>query len=211
MVFIDQFFYVIIKKDGKKKKRCNKFYSKDLEKKKSKPEISSFEYLFKFPIMSHFTIKFAIFLGSFSRLFLSQSIKHFLILTGYFSKVADKGCCRFLWHGWVLACFRLRIVKVFSFPPNYDIYIYIYIYIFTNLLSTSIHGTRKKKRKKTRQEQEIKVSRITARGKKKKIIGQRERKGQPRPTPWKKSKDTQSVGQKKTKNLPRILQCYNYS
>ena len=87
--------------------------------------------------------------------------------------------------------------------------LYIYIYIFTNLISTSIHGTRKK-RKKTRQEQEIKVSRITARGKKEKIIGQKERKGQPRPIPWKKSRDTQSVGQKKTKNLPRILQCYNY-
>ena len=43
------------------------------------------------------------------------------------------------------------------------IYIYIYIYIFTNLISTSIHGTRKKK---PGQEQEIKVSRITAQGKK---------------------------------------------
>ena len=28
------------------------------------------------------------------------------------------------------------------------IYIYIYIYIFTNLISTSIHGTRKKHKKK---------------------------------------------------------------
>ena len=27
------------------------------------------------------------------------------------------------------------------------IYIYIYIYIFTNLISTSIHGTRKKQKK----------------------------------------------------------------
>ena len=33
----------------------------------------------------------------------------------------------------------------------------IYIYIYTNLISTSIHGT-KKKRKNPRQEQEIKVS-----------------------------------------------------
>ena len=46
----------------------------------------------------------------------------------------------------------------------------IYIYIFTNLISTSIHGTRKKQ-KKTGQEQEIKVSRITAQGKKKKNLG----------------------------------------
>ena len=59
------------------------------------------------------------------------------------------------------------------------IYIYIYIYIFTNLISTSIHGTRKKKRKKTRQEQEIKVSRITARGKKKKYYRSKRKK---RPT-----------------------------
>ena len=49
------------------------------------------------------------------------------------------------------------------------IYIYIYIYIFTNLVSTSIHGTRKKKAKKPRQAQEIKVSRITDRVKKKKL------------------------------------------
>ena len=40
-----------------------------------------------------------------------------------------------------------------------DLSIYIYIYILTNLISTSIHGTRKKK---ARQKQEIKVSRITA-------------------------------------------------
>ena len=38
-------------------------------------------------------------------------------------------------------------------------------------------------------------------GGKEKIIGQKERKGQPRPTPWKKSRDTQSVGQKKTKTF----------
>ena len=55
------------------------------------------------------------------------------------------------------------------------IYIYIYIYIFTNLISISIHGTRKKK---PGHEQEKKVSRITAQGKKN--WGQKERKGQPR-------------------------------
>ena len=38
-------------------------------------------------------------------------------------------------------------------------------------------------------------------GKKKKIIGQNERKGQPLLTPWKKSRDTQSIGQKKTKTF----------
>ena len=39
-----------------------------------------------------------------------------------------------------------------------------------------------KKTKKNRQEQEMKISRITARGEKIKIIGQKERKGQPRLT-----------------------------
>ena len=53
----------------------------------------------------------------------------------------------------------------------------IYIYIFTNLISTSIHGTRKKE--KTRQEQEISVSRIIARGKKKKYYRSKRKK---RPT-----------------------------
>ena len=38
-------------------------------------------------------------------------------------------------------------------------------------------------------------------GKRKNIIGQKERKGQPRSTPWKKSMDTQSAGQKKTKTF----------
>ena len=55
----------------------------------------------------------------------------------------------------------------------------IYIYIFTNLISTSIHGYQKK-RKKTRQEQEIKISRITARGKRKKYYWTKRKK---RPTP----------------------------
>ena len=58
-----------------------------------------------------------------------------------------------------------------------------------------------KKKKKTRQEQEIRISRITAWGKRKNIIGQKERKDQPRQTPWKKLRDMQSVGQKKTKTF----------
>ena len=62
-------------------------------------------------------------------------------------------------------------------------YIYIYIYIFTNLISTSIHGTRKKQ-KTPGQEQEIKISRITVQRKKKKVFwGKKERKDQPHPTP----------------------------
>ena len=90
------------------------------------------------------------------------------------------------------------------------IYIYIYIYIFTSLISTSIHGTRKKQKKNPGQEQEIKVSRITAQGKKKKIwVKKKEKANLVRPLE-KKSKDTQSVVKRKPKNPPRILQCYNY-
>ena len=33
------------------------------------------------------------------------------------------------------------------------------------------------------------------------MIGQKERKGQPRPTPWKKSRDTQSVVKRKLKTF----------
>ena len=53
------------------------------------------------------------------------------------------------------------------------IYIYIYIYIFTNLISTSIHGTRKKQK---HQRQEIKYLESLPGGKKKKIIGQKKEK-----------------------------------
>ena len=57
-----------------------------------------------------------------------------------------------------------------SFYCTLYIYIYIYIYIYTNPISTSIHGTRKKQTTPPpRQEQEMKVSRITAPGKKKKF------------------------------------------
>ena len=62
----------------------------------------------------------------------------------------------------------------------HTIYIYIYIYIFTNLLSTSIHGD-KEKEKKTPEFRDNK-SRITAWGKKKKIIGRKKKKSQLRHT-----------------------------
>ena len=53
---------------------------------------------------------------------------------------------------------------------DFLVHTHTHIYIFTNLIPTSIHGTRKKKKeKKTRQEQEIKVSRITTRGKNKRL------------------------------------------
>ena len=108
----------------------------------------------------------------------------------------------YIWHG--NNTIKIDILLVPLSPSCTSIYIYIYIYIytyiFTNLISTSIHGYQKK-RKKPCQEHEIKISRITARGKKKKYHRTKRKKT---PTPshsWKKSRDMQSVGQKKTKTL----------
>ena len=59
----------------------------------------------------------------------------------------------------------------------------MYMYIYTNLISTSIHGTRKKKTKKNPLGTRDKSIPNHRPGEKEKIIGQKERKGQPRPTP----------------------------
>ena len=89
----------------------------------------------------------------------------------------------------------------------------VYIYIHINLLSTSIHGYQEK-RKKNRLEQEIKkYLESPPGGKRKNIIGQKKkkkRKGQFRHTSRKKSRNMQSVGQKKNKTHRKMPQCYNY-
>ena len=78
-------------------------------------------------------------------------------------------------------------------------YIYIHIYIFTNLISTNIHGTRKKQ-KTPGQEQEIKVSRITAQGKRKKFwVKKKEKANLVRPL--EKIKGYAVSGKKKKKTL----------
>ena len=60
------------------------------------------------------------------------------------------------------------------------IYIYIYIYLFTNLISTSIHSTRKKQKKTWPGTRDKSISNHRPGEKeKKKIGGQKERKGQP--------------------------------
>ena len=51
-------------------------------------------------------------------------------------------------------------------------------------MSTSIHGTRKKNEIKPRGTRDKSVSNNRP-GEKEKMIGQKERKGLPRPTPWK--------------------------
>ena len=67
------------------------------------------------------------------------------------------------------------------------IYIYIYIYIYkSNIYQHSRY--QKKKEKKNRQEQEIKISRITARGKKKKYYGTKRKKRPTSSHPFKKIK-----------------------
>ena len=109
------------------------------------------------------------------------------------------------WFQVLLSNNLISIIRLHKVQRIY-IYIYIYIYIFTNLLSTSIHGYQEK----NHQEQEIKISRITARGKKENIIGQKKRKGQLCHTNWKESRAMQSVGQTKNKTHRKTLQCYNY-
>ena len=70
------------------------------------------------------------------------------------------------------------------------IYIYIYIYIFTNQISTSIHGTRKKQKNPGQEQEKKNISNHGPEEKEKSFLGKKERKDQPRPTPWKKSRGT---------------------
>ena len=93
-------------------------------------------------------------------------------------------------------------------------YIYIYIYIYTNLLIYYLPAftvTRKKEKnppgtsdKNILNHRPGEKEKISYNKKKKK------RKGQLRHTSWKKSRDMQSVGQKKNKTHRKTLQGYNY-
>ena len=94
---------------------------------------------------------------------------------------------------------RLYDLKTFLTPCTLFLKQYlnsIYIYILTYYLP-AFTVTREKKK---RQELEIIISRITARGKI--SYDKKKKKGQLRHTSWKKSRDMQSVGQKKKKNPP---------
>ena len=82
---------------------------------------------------------------------------------------------------------------------NIYLSIIIIIYIYINLLSTSIHGYQKKRKKNPPGVRNQNISNHRPGEKGKNIIGQKERKGQPRHTSWKKSRYMQSVGQKKNK------------
>ena len=96
------------------------------------------------------------------------------------------------------------------------IYIYISIYIYILLiyyLPAFTVTKKKKKKKKPRQEQEIKISRITARGKKEKnVIGQKERKGQPPHTSRKNQEMCSQLVKRKLKPvvnaaMPQLQEC----
>ena len=78
----------------------------------------------------------------------------------------------------------------------------MYIYILTNLLSTSIHGDKEK-------EFRDKKSRITAWGKKKKIIGEKKEKAN-FVTPVEKNQEICNQLVKRTKTHRKMMQCYNY-
>ena len=69
-----------------------------------------------------------------------------------------------------------------SNDPCVCVCVYIYIYIFTNLLSTSIHGYQEKRKKNPPGTRDKKISRITARGKKKKYHRTKNKKKRPTPS-----------------------------
>ena len=102
----------------------------------------------------------------------------------------------------------LKLFTYQSIPYLFStITIYIYIYIFTNLLSTNIHGYQEKRKKKLPRTRDKNISNHRPGEKRKNIMGQKkERKGQLRHTIWKKSRDMQSVGQKK-KIKPTVKRC----
>ena len=79
------------------------------------------------------------------------------------------------------------------------IYIYIYIYIFPNLISTSIHGTRKKEKKKTPGKRDKSISNHRPGEKEKILLVKKKEKANLVRLLEKKTRDMQSVGQKKTK------------
>ncbi len=60
---------------------------------------------------------------------------------------------------------------------------YMYIYIFTNLISTSIHGTRKKTKNLWPGTRDKNISNHGPEEKEKSFLGKKERKDQPRPSP----------------------------
>ena len=91
-------------------------------------------------------------------------------------------------------------LKPFWTPPH--------IYLLTYYLPAFM-VTRKKEKKKTPGSRNN-ISNYRPGEKRKKIIGQKKRKGQLCHTSWKKSRDLQSVGQKKKKTHHKMLQCYNY-
>ena len=68
--------------------------------------------------------------------------------------------------------FRKEVLYLFA-----TIYIYIYIYIYTNLISTSIHGYQKKRKNPPpgTRDKNRNISNHRPRGKRKNIIGQKER------------------------------------
>ena len=91
-------------------------------------------------------------------------------------------------------------------------FIYIYIYIYSNLISTSIHGTRKKKKKPWPGTREKSISNHRP-GEKEKNFGSKRKKRPTSSDPLKKIKRYAVSGQKKTKKpsantaMLQLLKC----
>ena len=77
------------------------------------------------------------------------------------------------------------------------------MFIFTNLISTSIHGTRKKQKKNLARNKRKKCLESPPRGKRKKKLGSKRKKRPTLSDPLKKIKGYAVIGQKKTKKKTR--------
>ena len=97
--------------------------------------------------------------------------------------------------------------RAFTYTNIY-IYIYIYIYIFTNLISTSIHGTRKKQKKPWPGTREKSISNHRP-GEKEKNFGSKRKKRPTSSDPLKKNQGICSQWSKENQNPsanPAMLQ-----
>ena len=81
--------------------------------------------------------------------------------------------------------------------------------MFTNLLPNSIYGDKEKEKKTLPEFRDNNISRITAQGKKKKVIRRKKRKGQLCHTNW-KNQEIRNQLVKRTKTHCKMLWCYNY-
>ena len=107
-----------------------------------------------------------------------------------------------------ILCVIFRTAVLLILKTSVSQYIYIYIYLLTYHLPA--FTVTRKKEKKTPGTRDKNYLESPPGGKRKKYHRTRKRKGQLRHTSWKKSRNMQSVGQKKNKTHRKMPQCYHY-